>query len=45
LDQKEFNEEVKINRFYLKAAKADEIVDELARYLAVVVLLDHDRLA
>jgi Cyclin, C-terminal domain len=36
---------VKINRFYLKAAKADEIVDELARYLAVVILLDHDRLA
>ncbi|KAJ1697274.1 hypothetical protein LUZ63_005786 [Rhynchospora breviuscula] len=31
--------------FYLKAAKADEVVDELARYLAVVVLLDHERLS
>ncbi|KAJ4815164.1 hypothetical protein LUZ62_027730 [Rhynchospora pubera] len=32
-------------RFYLKAAKADEVVDELASYLAVVVLLDHERLS
>ncbi|KAJ3672881.1 hypothetical protein LUZ60_006255 [Juncus effusus] len=31
--------------FYLKAVKADEIIDELARYLAVVALLDHERLS
>lgn len=32
-------------RFYLKAAKADEDVEKLAKYLAVLSLLDHERLS
>lgn len=33
-----------MNRFYLKAARADDDVDKIAKYLAVLALLGHEQL-
>ena len=35
----------KIHRFYLKAARANAEVERMAKYLAVLTLLDHGQLS